>query len=196
MYLFLMKMEARPSTLDLVRKCLVQYNEAKGLGLNPEILRKTPIAKTNQGKPFFSNYPDIHFSVSHSGSVWGCAIDESPVGFDLEDLTYRNRGQVPWENSIHERIAKRYFNIDESLWMMTKETKDFFRLWSRKEAYGKYLGSGLTKEILRISMIQNDRLIDSLNESLFLEPELSQTLVAVCCGGDGLTIEQMIGEGI
>ena len=96
MYLFLMKMESRPSTSDWIRRCLVQYNKAKGLGLNPKIIRETPIVKTNQGKPYFSDYPHIHFSVSHSGSIWGCVMNESPVGFDLEDLTSRSRGLGSW----------------------------------------------------------------------------------------------------
>ena len=36
------------------------------------------------GKPYFEDYPDIHFSVSHCREMAVCAFSESNVGCDIE----------------------------------------------------------------------------------------------------------------
>ena len=45
-------------------------------------------------KPWFPDYPHLHFSVSHSGSLSLCALGETPVGADVELVRPRS-GRLP-----------------------------------------------------------------------------------------------------
>lgn len=86
------------------------------------------------GKPYFKNYP-YYFNLSHSGNYVACALSEREVGMDLQ---------------IHratdsERLAGRYFSLAEvdALQRAGDRPAFFFRLWARKEAYGKLTGKGI-----------------------------------------------------
>ena len=93
------------------------------------------------GKPYFTNVP-LYFSLSHSGKQILCACSEQEIGADLQKVT----------GIDGKRIVGHYFSkaekdhlsgiADEKL---VKEA--FFRLWTRKEAYGKLTGDGILKVV-------------------------------------------------
>ena len=76
------------------------------------------------GKPFFPGVPQVHFSLSHTAGLVAAAVDDRPLGIDVEKL-----GPVP------PRLGRRLTG-----WT-TKE--DFFRLWVRREARAKRTGGGI-----------------------------------------------------
>lgn len=41
---------------------------------------------TEQGKPFFKNLPDIHFSLAHSGKKVIAAVSSNKIGVDVEEI--------------------------------------------------------------------------------------------------------------
>ena len=88
-----------------------------------------------QGKPQIVNFPK-KFNLSHSGDYVVCAVGDGEVGVDIQKW-------VPYK----ERTAERFFAPTE--WKLLQElpasqrTELFYRLWSRKEAYGKYTGQGI-----------------------------------------------------
>ena len=88
-----------------------------------------------QGKPQIVNFPK-KFNLSHSGDYVVCAVSNGEVGVDIQKW-------VPYK----ERTAERFFAKEE--WELLQEkdeperTELFYRLWSRKEAYGKYTGQGI-----------------------------------------------------
>ena len=86
------------------------------------------------GKPYFKNYP-YYFNLSHSGDYVICALSEREVGADL---------QVHRATDL-ERLAGRYFSPAEieAFRQAEDRTAFFFRLWARKEAYGKLTGKGI-----------------------------------------------------
>lgn len=86
------------------------------------------------GKPYFENYP-YYFNLSHSGDYVACALSEREVGIDLQE----HRG------AAFERVAQRYFSSAEVFALMHAQDRAafFFRLWARKEAYGKLIGKGI-----------------------------------------------------
>jgi len=84
-----------------------------GLKRLPEIVR------TESGKPYFPQYPHIHFSLSHSHGAAVCALSGTPVGVDVEVL----------------RTPPRHLAAG-------MEAEEFFRLWTAKEATVKLLGLG------------------------------------------------------
>ena len=51
-----------------------------------------PMARMETGKPWFPDYPHLHFSVSHSGGLSLCALGEGPIGADIERVRPRSPG--------------------------------------------------------------------------------------------------------
>lgn len=92
------------------------------------------------GKPYFKKYP-YYFSLSHSGDHVVCALSEREVGADLQ--IHRAAGL--------ERLAVRYFSAAEVDAFRQTEDREafFFRLWARKEAYGKLTGKGIADALGR-----------------------------------------------
>ena len=95
------------------------------------------------GKPFlapeFSSYL-INFNLSHSGSMALYAITRKmEIGIDVE------RVRSDFE---YEEIAKRFFSVNEVAILRTIPTETkleaFYNCWTRKEAYIKAHGKGLS----------------------------------------------------
>ena len=103
------------------------------------VLQKPPFSFSyeygEQGKPQIVNFPK-KFNLSHSGDYVVCGVSNGEVGVDIQKW-------VPYK----ERTAERFFAKEE--WKLLQEkdeqerTELFYRLWSRKEAYGKYTGQGI-----------------------------------------------------
>lgn len=88
-----------------------------------------------KGKPYFRDYP-FFFNLSHSGDYVICVLSAEEVGVDIQ----QHRA------GAGRRIAARYFSAQEKAALENcKEDGDelFFRLWTRKEAYGKLTGQGI-----------------------------------------------------
>ncbi|MDR0982848.1 MAG: 4'-phosphopantetheinyl transferase superfamily protein [Culturomica sp.] len=102
----------------------------EGLVYNPDM-----ILKNEHGKPYLSYSDDFFFNISHSGDYIVCTVSDTEVGIDVQKL-----------RKFSETIALRYFHPNEAKMLETLEDKSdyFFTLWTAKEAYLKYLGSGLS----------------------------------------------------
>jgi len=100
-----------------------------------------PFARHEHGKPYFSDHPHCHFNLSHSGSFALCALDEYPVGADLEVI-----------RPHHPKLAQRICSTEELDWLdiQPDKTAALCQLWTRKEALVKYTGTGLTVPLREI----------------------------------------------
>lgn len=99
-------------------------------------LNKLPaIARTPKGKPHFPDHPDFHFNLSHSIHYALCALDEHPVGTDIEVI-----------RPHHPHLSHRICSAEELAWLEGQEDSlsALCQLWTRKEALVKYHGTGLT----------------------------------------------------
>ena len=85
------------------------------------------IEKTEAGKPFFPDQPNVFFSIAHADGMAAVAIGNSPCGIDVEG-----------ERDISERIRKKYLEG-------APESEALLR-WTERESYGKYEGSGFFAE--------------------------------------------------
>lgn len=92
--------------------------------------------------------PDIHFNLAHSRehAVFAFSVQRH-VGIDLEFVQ---------ENMGWEAIAERYFSSYElaALRALPEAARlnGFYRIWTRKEAYLKALGSGLHESLAAVEM--------------------------------------------
>lgn len=86
----------------------------------------------DQGKPYVEGGPN--FSISHSRGNIAVAFSKADVGLDMEQV-----------RPYHEKLPRRIFSKEELLWFEVRgETRiDFFTLWTLKESYYKFLGTGL-----------------------------------------------------
>lgn len=101
------------------------------------------------GKPMLLSNPQYHFSLSHTHHMILCGIStEGPIGIDIEafdkDLSIKDMYQV-----LHP-IEIKYLNHivfhDQSLY--------FYKIWTQKEAYVKYLGTGFIAEAPDINTLE------------------------------------------
>lgn len=97
---------------------------------------------TEFGKPYLKNLP-IHFNISHSGDWVAVAIDENPVGIDIEVIR-------PIDFSVTSRLCTEsdmeyIFKNDPDRNNQNPDTlRRFFEVWTAKEAYFKKIGTGIT----------------------------------------------------
>ncbi len=89
------------------------------------------------GKPYWED-PDLpYFSLSHSGEYVLLALSETEVGADLQETRSQD----------YRKMAERFFSPGEAGLLQREAPENraavFFRLWTRKEAFGKCQGSGL-----------------------------------------------------
>lgn len=94
-----------------------------------------------QGKPYLKDYPEVYFSLSHSGDYAVLAIADSEVGIDVQEF----RG-------YSEKIAKRFYHKEEvqRLDVIADERQKeelFYKIWSGKEAFIKYTGKGMSQDL-------------------------------------------------
>lgn len=193
MFLYIGQLEVPSATHDLVRACLKHYDLTKERGPNKGKFDETPIGIGPYGKPYLIDFPNVHFSVSHTGSYWGCAIEESPIGLDLED----RRGRQTRDSELKqikrwEKIAMRFFAPEEDEWIKEKGEEAFFQLWVLKEAYAKYKGTGITTELMRIPLVQNGILLDRIDDAYFINLEPSQGLYGALCGVEPIRLENHV----
>lgn len=98
------------------------------------------LATATHGKPALADPASgIHFNVSHSGDWTVVAIARVAVGVDVERVDPRR---------ATKRIADRFLTAAERDLIQTRAGPHgdaaFFMVWSRKEAYLKAVGTGLS----------------------------------------------------
>ncbi len=85
-----------------------------------------PTACSARGKPYFPDFPERWFSLSHSGGIALCALsDAGPVGTDVEKIRIRREGLF------------RYALSPAELEQFDGTWEAFYRLWTLKESWCK-----------------------------------------------------------
>ncbi|MGN0822652.1 MAG: 4'-phosphopantetheinyl transferase family protein, partial [Candidatus Gallimonas sp.] len=86
------------------------------------------VERTENGKPRLNGDP-LFFSLSHSGDTVALAVSDAPIGLDCE------RRRVLSCPALFRRLTD------------GERREDFFRLWTAKEAYVKFLGGTLARTL-------------------------------------------------
>lgn len=102
-----------------------------------------PMARRAGGKPWFPEWPRLHFSVSRSGELGFCALGARTLGADVENVRNRTSGLPRYALSDREYV---WFEAWGSRW------EDFYTLWTLKEARVKCTGEGLRRPAREIEV--------------------------------------------
>ena len=89
-------------------------------------------SENKNGKPYFTNFPDFYFNISHSADGIAIAVDTKEIGIDIEKI-----------RDVNLRVADRFFTDEEKKYVYKDEEfcqKRFFEIWTKKEAYVKKHG--------------------------------------------------------
>ncbi len=99
------------------------------------------------GKPTLKEYPDIHFNISHCKKAIAVAVNDSPIGIDVECIGREN-----------DSLARYVLNDDEL--RQTEASEDpsalFAKYWTQKEAVFKFYGSGIRDDIKNLLVNSDD----------------------------------------
>lgn len=119
-----------------------------------------------KGKPYTSKF--LPFSISHSGNLWAVLIDRVECGLDIQ------RSQ----KAKYKALAMRFYTGDEAVSVFQKGENEFFRIWTRREAYRKAKGESVfsEEESVLFDRINDDGRIWEVKDLLFPLP----VYAAVC----------------
>lgn len=114
------------------------------LGREPAAVELTrepcPCCDKQHGRPAVVG-GGLHFSLSHSGQVALLALAATPVGVDVE-LGPKPESVEGLAEHLHPRETKELSALPQQ-----QKVKAFARVWARKEAYLKGIGTGLGRDL-------------------------------------------------
>lgn len=134
--------EARTEARDQEKQCaaaLLRHVLWAERGLRPEELQREI---GPHGKPGFRGI-DFHYNISHTGGMVALATGKSAVGVDCEGIR-----TLPWG------VVRRVCNSEElaRLHCSPNPEEEFYRLWTLKEAFVKWLGVGLRYPLKKVTL--------------------------------------------
>lgn len=133
------------------------------------------VTKDEKGKPMLM-HPRLFMNLSHCRGLAVCGIATVPIGVDAEP-----------PRELKERMIPRICAETEAAYLLQSlhPQKDFSRLWTLKEAYGKCTGDGIRLPLASIAFDCSGERIDFLHPSAgnhaFLQVLLPKDLTAAVC---------------
>lgn len=119
----------------------------------------------SHGKPYLANHHGIHFNISHCPHAIAVAVDDAPIGVDVERFV-----------SPSESLLNYCLNEDEVQQVQQSACPEqtFAAFWTKKEALFKLRGTGITHELRNVlAQLQPD---EKLETTLFEEKRFAFTL--------------------
>lgn len=131
--------------LTLYAEVLIRIIACNDLGVqNTEIT----FLRNDYGKPKISEYPEYHFNISHTNKCIIAAFSNYPIGVDIEKVSKPDI-----------RIAERFFTAAELKHILRQDSgqnERFYEIWTKKEAYIKYLGKGFFMPLSSFNVLSKD----------------------------------------
>ncbi len=118
--------------LSLYADLIVRVIACKTFGLTNKDI---DFFKSEYGKPSLNNYLNFHYNVSHTRNAIAVVVSDSQVGVDIEKI-----------REPEFKIVNRFFTQPEIEFIdntVAESKKRFYIVWTKKEAYIKYIGKGL-----------------------------------------------------
>ncbi|MFU9047250.1 4'-phosphopantetheinyl transferase family protein [Acinetobacter tibetensis] len=173
---------------DLDRKAKIQQQKQAIYQFRNQLLsqhmqreiQNTDLSKTEYGKPYLEQFPQVTFNHSHSHKHYALAYSDTvkQVGIDIEDLDRKVR---------FEALAQHAFHPDELRhWAEMEYSEEFwFRVWTTKEAVLKASGLGIRLSLnelnTRVHSIQHGGMCqhEMLGSFAYQNYHLGQTMLTV-----------------
>lgn len=131
--------------IDLIKK------EKGRVYKSEEIVRELfglELLHDEEGAPLLDNGRFI--SISDTKEHWACAMSDTPIGIDIEELSRRVRPSI---------VRKFHKDEQEYLAVLSEGgrewTEELFSIWTRKEAWSKYTRKGLSIGFSKFSVLEN-----------------------------------------
>ncbi len=124
------------------RECVLAYvllkralKDMYGIDENPRLTEQ------EDGKPVLTDYPHIHFNLSHCKEAVACVVGDEPVGVDVERI-----------GRYTEQLADYVMSEEEVSQLNTSDSpeREFIRLWTKKEALLKLTGEGIRDDLKKV----------------------------------------------
>jgi 4'-phosphopantetheinyl transferase len=127
----------RPRSDYILTRGTLRFLLAQYLHLTPA---EISFGYTQYGKPFLTPESDLRFNVSHShGLALMGFVRQREIGVDVEQVRAQSDAKT---------LAERFFSVREREYLRDLSGDElhaaFFRCWTRKEAYIKAKGEGLS----------------------------------------------------
>jgi len=114
------------------------------------------------GKPSIEGMPE--FSISHCKNAIAVAMNNTSIGIDVESI-----------RRVEPSLIERTMNKEEQAMIRnaTNPARAFTRLWTMKEAYLKYLGTGIVDDL--------HSCLKKAEKERFLTKEYSDYIFSIYC---------------
>jgi len=140
------------------------YSESFALKILSEYLnvdeKSLVVLRDRFGKPYLKDYPETHFNISHTKGAIVCAVSDKQVGIDIEGL-----------RKVNYKIAEKYFTEAEKEYIFSEvkgQDDRFIEVWTKKEAYVKWVGRGMEIPLDSFDTIGMDNVVSFMIWDFFV----------------------------
>ncbi|MBE5935391.1 MAG: 4'-phosphopantetheinyl transferase superfamily protein [Lachnospiraceae bacterium] len=118
-----------------------------------------------------------YFSVSHSNQYIAYVESSEEIGIDIEYM-----------KPIKQNIVDRFFTENEcmSIRNSNNQLEEIYRVWTRKEAYLKKIGTGFNKDSFKIDIINKSK------EEHMISEKIDKYMLSVCSSMPIEKIEKIV----
>ena len=163
---------------DYVRRCCLslapEEAETAAKRIDEAQSELFQVRRTEFGKPYFVNCPQLHFSISHSGAYWVCVLADEEIGVDLQEHVRFKEETTEAAAIRFRKMAHRFFHPLEAEFVDAKSCDEgtecfsktaglkasygrFFDTWAAREAYVKYTGQGIDRTFSEHCVVPADK---------------------------------------
>ena len=139
----LFRLNRRKFFFEAARK-IVKKSASEILGIEQNLLE---FETSGNGKPFIKNISGFHFNISHCENALAVAISDGEIGIDCEEI-----------REVNPLVAQKKFARNEKCYLNEKSgdfNKRFFEIWTKKEAFLKRNGKGITLPLNSFDVTEN-----------------------------------------
>lgn len=133
-----------------------------------------------RGKPFLKDRSDVFFNMSHCKNAVICAVSDSPVGVDIQDIR-------PLKISAAKKFCTESELLEAEKLSDEEQTRFLCRLWSIKESVSKMTGVGFAQGYCGFSA---EEMTDSGTAAI---TEHNGNIISIC-GGSTIEIIEIDKE--
>lgn len=150
--LILQNVPDREARREIIEKAVREYLNKPDVSVELD-RRDNPVATGVE--------PPVYLSAAPAGDKLLLAVKDTPVGLDGECLT-----DYEGKRADYGLMAERFFSGEEAEYVREGDTsldekERFFKIWTRKKAYIKYMGKPMS-EFPGFSVVENDRVLSRI----------------------------------